>query len=254
MLTQVSKVHVDQGQSTVQIRLRSTEFSSADSRSAGRTVFCSQQSSSGHRFAKHTVPMKSKKPAALKLGPRFERALFFAIRKHSGQTRKGTAVPYVAHLLSVAGLVLEAGGDEDLAIAALLHDVVEDCGGAPMLQQIRRRFGQRVAHVVDGCTDTDLDPKPPWRQRKESYLKHLRTANADVRLVSAADKLHNARSVLADYREIGEPIWERFQGKRDGTLWYYRALVNEFKRKKTNRLVDELERVVIELEAVAASG
>jgi len=186
------------------------------------------------------------------LGLRFERALLFATRKHAGQTRKGTTVPYVAHVLSVAGLVLEAGGDEDLAIAALLHDVVEDCGGAPMLREIRRRFGQRVAHVVEGCTDTDLDPKPPWRQRKQDYLKHLRTADADVRLVSAADKLHNTRSVLTDYRQIGEQVWERFQGRREGTLWYYRALVDEFKRKKTNRMIRELERVVSELEEVTA--
>jgi (p)ppGpp synthase/HD superfamily hydrolase len=191
---------------------------------------------------------------APELGPRFERALLFATRKHSGQTRKGSTVPYVAHLLGVAGLVLEAGGDEDLAIAALLHDVVEDCGGAPMLQQVRRRFGERVAHVVEDCTDTDLDPKPPWRQRKEDYIKHLRTADADVRLVSAADKLHNARSVLADYREIGNSVGERFQGKREGTLWYYRALLDEFKRKKANRVVNELERVVLELEALAASA
>jgi (p)ppGpp synthase/HD superfamily hydrolase len=196
--------------------------------------------------------MKPKKPPRLELGPRFERALLLAIRKHSGQTRKGTAAPYISHLLSVAGLVLEAGGDEDLAIAALLHDVVEDCGGAPMLQEIRRRFGKRVAHVVDGCTDTDACPKPPWRQRKENYLKQLRTANADVRLVSAADKLHNARSILADYREIGEPVWERFQGKREGTLWYYRALLDEFRHNKANPLINQLERVVIELEAVAA--
>lgn len=197
--------------------------------------------------------MRTNKPAP-KLGPRFERALLFATRRHDGQTRKGTSVPYVAHLLSVAGLVLEAGGDEDLAIAALLHDVVEDCGGAPMLRQIRRRFGERVANVVDGCTDTDLDPKPPWRQRKEDYLQHLRTADADVRLVSAADKLHNARSVLADYRALGEPIWERFQGKRDGTLWYYRALLNEFRRQKADPLINQLERVVLELEALAAAA
>jgi (p)ppGpp synthase/HD superfamily hydrolase len=197
--------------------------------------------------------MKSSKPSSPKLGPRFERALIFATRKHSGQTRKGTAVPYLAHSLSVAGLVLEAGGDEDLAIAALLHDVVEDCGGAPMLRQIRRRFGERVAHIVDGCTDTDLNLKPPWRQRKEDYLKRLRTADADVRLVSAADKLHNARSIVADYREIGEAVWERFRGKRDGTLWYYRALLDEFRRRKTNPLINQLERVIVELEALDAS-
>jgi (p)ppGpp synthase/HD superfamily hydrolase len=196
--------------------------------------------------------MKPKSKTVTTLGPRFERALLFATRKHARQTRKGTAIPYIPHLLSVAGLVLEAGGDEDLAIAALLHDVVEDCGGAPMLGEIRRRFGQHVAHLVDGCTDTDLDPKPPWRQRKEDYLKHLQTADADVRLVSAADKLHNARSVLADYREFGESVWERFQGKRDGTLWYYRSLVDEFRKRDANPLVNQLERVVNELEAAAA--
>lgn len=200
------------------------------------------------------VRMKSDKPVSPKLGRRFEQALLFATRKHNSQTRKGTAIPYVAHLLNVAGLVLEAGGDEDLAIAALLHDVVEDCGGAPMLREVRRRFGERVAHVVDGCTDTDLDSKPPWRQRKQDYLKHLRTADADVRLVSAADKLHNGRSVLADYREIGDQVWERFQGKRDGTLWYYRALLDEFRREKPNSLINQLERVVLELEALAASA
>jgi len=181
---------------------------------------------------------------------RFEQALLFATRKHAGQTRKGTPTPYISHLLSVAGLVLEAGGDEDLAIAALLHDVVEDCGGAPMLKEIQRRFGKRVAHVVEGCTDTDLTPKPPWRQRKEDYLKRLRTADADVRLVSAADKLHNARTILTDYRECGEAVWERFQGKRGGTLWYYRALLGEFRRGKSSRLLNELERVVTELESL----
>jgi (p)ppGpp synthase/HD superfamily hydrolase len=152
--------------------------------------------------------------------------------------------------LGVASLVLEAGGDEDLAIAALLHDVVEDCGGAPMLKEIRRRFGERVAHVVDGCTDTDVDPKPPWRQRKEDYIAHLRTADADTRLVSAADKLHNVRSIVATYREIGDRVWERFHGKRDGTLWYYRTLLDEFQRKKSSLLIRELERAVIELETV----
>jgi len=195
--------------------------------------------------------MKSKSETVT-LGPRFEKALLFAKRKHDGQTRKSTTVPYIAHLLGVASLVLEAGGDEDLTIAALLHDVVEDCGGAPMLKEVRRRFGKRVAHVVDGCTDTDVNPKPPWRQRKEDYLKQLRAADADVRLVSAADKLHNARSILADYRDTGEAVWERFQGKRDGTLWYYGALLDEFRRGETNPLIKRLERVINELEAVTA--
>jgi (p)ppGpp synthase/HD superfamily hydrolase len=195
--------------------------------------------------------MKSKKQKPVKLSRRFEQALLFATRKHATQSRKGTPAPYISHLMGVAGLVLEAGGDEDLAIAALLHDVVEDCGGTSMLKEVRRRFGKRVAHVVQGCTDTDQDPKPPWRERKENYIKHLRTANADVHLVSAADKVHNARHILTDYYEVGEPIWDRFNGKRDGTLWYYRALLKEFRRRKTNRLVNELARVVKELEVVS---
>lgn len=188
------------------------------------------------------------------LSPRFDRALLFASRMHAGQLRKGTGDPYIAHLLGVTSLVFEAGGDEDLAIAALLHDVVEDCGGLPMLREVRRRFGKRVAHIVAGCTDSYSDPKPPWRERKEQYMKHLRTADADTRLVSAADKLHNARTILTDYREHGESIWGRFQGKREGTLWYYRSLVREFKRRGTNRVVRELQRVVTELETVSASG
>jgi len=189
------------------------------------------------------------KPAQIKLGRRFEQALLFAHRQHAGQLRKGTPAPYISHLLGVAGLVLEAGGDEDLAIAALLHDVVEDCGGTPMLKEVRRRFGKRVAHVVEGCTDTCLDPKPAWRRRKENYVRHLRTADADTHLVSAADKLHNARHILSDYHQDGEMIWSRFHGKRQGTLWYYRALLKEFRRRKPNRLVNELERVVVELES-----
>ncbi|HXW93052.1 MAG TPA: HD domain-containing protein [Terriglobales bacterium] len=187
--------------------------------------------------------------AGTKLGRRFEQALLFAHRQHAGQTRKGTPTPYISHLLGVAGLVLEAGGDEDLAIAALLHDVVEDCGGIPMLEEVRRRFGERVAHVVEGCTDTCLDPKPPWRRRKENYVRHLRRADADTHLVSAADKLHNARHTLSDYFQDGEVIWTRFHGKRQGTLWYYRALLREFRRRRPNRLVNELERVVLQLES-----
>ncbi|MGB6802543.1 MAG: HD domain-containing protein, partial [Candidatus Sulfotelmatobacter sp.] len=158
---------------------------------------------------------------------------------------------YIAHLMGVASLVLEFGGDEDLAIAALLHDVVEDCGGAPMLKEVRRKFGRRVAKIVDGCTDSDTEPKPPWRERKETYIEHLRSSDAETRLVSAADKLNNVRSILSDYREVGESIWERFNGGREGTLWYYRALLDEFLRGKPSRLVRELELAVRELEASA---
>jgi (p)ppGpp synthase/HD superfamily hydrolase len=193
-------------------------------------------------------PKIPKPGAAVKLGPRFLEGFLFAAEKHAGQTRKTTTIPYIAHLMGVASLVLEFGGDEDMAIAALLHDVVEDCGGAPMLKEVRRRFGNRVAKIVDGCTDSDIDPKPPWRGRKETYLRHLKSADAETRLVSAADKLNNARSILSDYREIGESIWVRFNGGREGTLWYYRALVQEFKRSKPNRLMRELELAVQELE------
>src|SRR5215470_11107942 len=173
------------------------------------------------------------KPAqqAIELSPRFLEAFQFAAEKHAGQTRKASTIPYIGHLMGVASLVLEAGGDEDLAIAALLHDVVEDCGGAPMLKEVQRRFGKRVAEVVDGCTDAYEIPKPPWRERKESYLRRLNRENADTRLVSAADKLNNVRSILSDYRIVGESVWSRFHGGREGTLWYYRTLRGEFLRR-----------------------
>jgi len=201
-------------------------------------------------------PVRRKKSASsradVKLGPRFLRAFVFAAEKHKGQTRKASTIPYIAHLMGVASLVLEAGGDEDLAIAALLHDVVEDCGGAPVLKEVHRRFGARVAKVVDGCTDADTDPKPPWRERKETYIRHLRHADADTRLVSAADKLNNVRSIVSDFRAIGEAVWARFNGGREGTLWYYRTLRDEFLRHKPNRVTRELQLVVNELDALAA--
>ena len=189
-----------------------------------------------------------------KLGPRFNEAFLFAAEKHASQTRKRTDVPYISHLMSVASLVLEAGGGEDQGVAALLHDVVEDCGGHPVLEEIRRRFGDRVANIVEGCTDAYTIPKPPWKQRKLDYLEVLRRADEDVRLVSAADKLHNVRSILADYRREGDSVWERFSGRRDGTLWYYRAVLAVLRQGKPNRLVDELERVVTELETLATNG
>jgi (p)ppGpp synthase/HD superfamily hydrolase len=188
------------------------------------------------------------------LGPRFLRAFDFAAKKHAGQTRKASTIPYIAHLMGVASLVLEAGGDEDLAIAALLHDVVEDCGGAPMQNEVRRRFGPRVAKVVEGCTDTDVTPKPPWRKRKEDYLRHLAHADADTRLVSAADKLNNVRSIVSDYRAVGEFVWARFNGGREGTLWYYRSLRDEFQRDAPNRVTEDLNLAVNELESLAARG
>jgi (p)ppGpp synthase/HD superfamily hydrolase len=186
--------------------------------------------------------------ASTKLGPRFNEAFLFAAEKHAGQTKKGTGVPYISHVMGVAGLVLEAGGDEEMAIAALLHDVVEDCGGLPMLKEVEQRFGSRVARIVDGCTDAYGYPKAPWRERKEKYLVRVRDEDDETRLVSAADKVHNTRAILMDYREIGDRVWERFAGKRDGSLWYYRSLADEFERRGSNRLTRELARVVAELE------
>ena len=201
-----------------------------------------------------SVKAPAVKQKAVKLGPRFLRAFNFAAEKHAGQARKASTIPYIAHLMGVASLVLEFGGDEDLAIAALLHDVVEDCGGAPMLKEVRRRFGSRVAKIVDGCTDSDTYPKPPWRKRKETYIQHLKTADTETRLVSAADKLNNVRSILSDYREVGEAVWERFAGGREGTLWYYRTLLQEFLRHKPSRLVREFGLAVRQLEATASQN
>ena len=176
-----------------------------------------------------------------------QKAFLYAAKKHAGQTRKRTAVPYLSHLMAVTALVLEGGGDEDMAMAALLHDVVEDCGGMPRLREIRKLFGERVAKIVEGCTDSFSDPKLAWIVRKEEYLKRLKHEDAETRLVSASDKLHNVRTVIADYRQDGESIWKRFSGGREGTLWYYRALSDEFHRKP-NRITRELAIAVQELE------
>ncbi len=184
-----------------------------------------------------------------KLGSRLQEAFRYAAGKHEGQARKATAVPYLSHLMAVASLVLEAGGDEEMAIAALLHDVVEDCGGMPRLREIRKRFGPRVARIVEGCTDSFGDPKPEWIERKRAYLHEVKHADRETRLVSASDKLHNVRTILTDYRKDGEKIWTRFSGKRDGTLWYYRALSEEYARKP-NRITRELEIAVKELERI----
>lgn len=189
------------------------------------------------------------KPPAL--GTRLQSAFRYAAEKHAGQTRKQTAVPYLSHLMAVAALVLEAGGDEEMAIAALLHDVVEDCGGMPTLREVRKLFGRRVANIVEGCTDSFGEPKPEWVERKKDYLREVQRADAETRLVSAADKLHNVRTILTDYRHDGEAIWSRFSGKKDGTLWYYRALSDEYQRSQ-NRLTQELEIAVAELEREVA--
>jgi (p)ppGpp synthase/HD superfamily hydrolase len=180
-------------------------------------------------------------------GEKLEHALLYASRLHRNQVRKGTGTPYITHLLAVASIVGENGGTEDEVVAALLHDAPEDQGGEATLRDIRLRFGDEVAEIVDGCTDTYQDPKPPWRERKERYLAHLANAPDSVRLVSSADKLHNARSVLSDYMLVGEDLWTRFNGKKVGTLWYYRAIVDALPDE--NPIIEELDRVVTELEA-----
>ncbi len=185
------------------------------------------------------------------LSSRFNEAFIFAHELHATQVRKGSHVPYIAHLMAVSSLTLEYGGTEDEAIAALLHDAIEDQGGAPTREEIRRRFGDAVTAIVDGCTDADTTPKPPWKERKEAYIAHIPTASASVRLVSACDKLHNARSVLNDYRVLGDSLWDRFQGKKEGSLWYYRAIVNAFRQVEFTPLIAELDRVVTELERLA---
>ncbi|MEE8526855.1 MAG: HD domain-containing protein [Thermoanaerobaculia bacterium] len=192
------------------------------------------------------------------LGDRFAAAFSLAFSLHRGQDRKrakdeqdGPGIPYTAHLMSVAALVLEHGGDEDEAIAGLLHDGPEDQGGQETLDDIRRLFGHRVADIVEACSDTFETPKPKWRSRKERYLDHLRkTTSPSVFLVSVADKVHNLRSILGDYRRIGDRLWQRFSGKRDGTLWYYAELLMIYQEKapaKCADLVAEMERIYREL-------
>lgn len=181
------------------------------------------------------------------LTPRFSDAVAFALTAHGDQTRKGTDVPYLSHLLAVAALVLEAGGDEDMAIAGLLHDTIEDT--AVTAADIEARFGSRVASIVVGCTDTDETPKPPWRPRKERYLAHLRSAAtpAEVLVVSRADKLHNARTMLVDHRALGDAFWSRFNAGAEEQLWYLSSLVDVFTERLPGPMTDELRHVRDEL-------
>ena len=188
------------------------------------------------------------------LGPRFSAALSLANELHGSQKRKGTAVPYISHLLAVASLVIEAGGDEDTAIAALLHDTMEDQGGRPMLDRIRARFGPKVADIVEACSDTDVTPKPPWLERKQGYLAEIPHKSEEALLVSLADKVHNAGTILRDHKRVGEEVWTRFTSGRDGTLSYYRALADAFKGLAPEPLWQELEDTVTQLEARAAAG
>ena len=188
----------------------------------------------------------------MKLSPKFTEALEFATKLHNHQNRKGTNVPYISHLLIVAGMVLEFGGNEDQAIAALLHDAIEDQGGKSTRVQIRDKFGENVTRIVDGCTDSDTFIKPPWRKRKENYLQHLEQADDSILLVSGCDKIHNAGSILRDYRILGDSLWSRFHGGKEGTLWYYREVLKVFLKHKPGPVADELNRIVTELENLAS--
>ena len=192
----------------------------------------------------------------MKITGQFEKALHFAVQLHRHQFRKGGKLPYIGHLLGVCGIALEYGADEDEAIAALLHDSIEDqaegFGGADKLgEHIQVEFGETVLAIVEGCTDAEAIPKPPWRERKERYVAHLADAFPSVLLVSASDKLFNARAILQDFREIGDAVWSRFTGGKDGTLWYYQALSDGFQAHGSMPLHRELERTVHDLETLA---
>jgi (p)ppGpp synthase/HD superfamily hydrolase len=182
------------------------------------------------------------------LTDRFEEALLYALHLHASQMRKASDIPYVVHLLSVAALVVENGGDEDEAIAALLHDAIEDQGGAVTREEIRSRFGERVVRIVDACTDCETTPKPPWRERKERHIEHLRSAPLDVLRVVAADKIHNTRSLLADYSRHGEGLWNRFNGGKEGTLWYYHTMADIVRPSLPCSMSEELDRTLAELD------
>jgi len=176
----------------------------------------------------------------------FENALAYAARLHAGQMRKGSDTPYISHLLAVTAIALDHGATENEAIAALLHDAVEDQGGQETLEEIRRQFGNQVAEIVAACSDTDELPKPPWRERKEAFVERLRTEPYSVRLVVAADKLHNVRDVLRNFRIHGDDLWLHFKGGRDGTIWYYGAVVDALNQaatsdeKQLNALIQEI--------------
>jgi (p)ppGpp synthase/HD superfamily hydrolase len=178
------------------------------------------------------------------LTSRFDEAFQYAHELHGAQSRKGTAVPYIAHLMGVASIVLDDGGGEDEAIAALLHDSPEDQGGRARLQDIRDRFGDAVARIVEDCTDSWTTPKEPWLERKRRYIEHARTLPGPSLRVSAADKVHNAYAILRDLRNIGEQVWSRFNASADDVLAYYQSLVRAYRDAGGGRLVDELERIV----------
>jgi (p)ppGpp synthase/HD superfamily hydrolase len=178
------------------------------------------------------------------LSETFDKALVYASQLHRDQVRKGSGIPYVAHLLSVSSRVLVAGGSEDQAIAGLLHDAAEDQGGQATLDEIEKRFGSPVSKIVADCTDSWVEPKPAWRPRKDAYLAALPSKPPTSLLVSLADKVDNAEAILQDYLNIGDELWNRFTGGREGTIWYYRTLSTIFDRSLPCALTNELSRTV----------
>ncbi|OZH54359.1 phosphohydrolase [Hydrocoleum sp. CS-953] len=183
---------------------------------------------------------------SIKLTERFQQALVLAYNLHSQQLRKDGRTPYIAHLLSVTALVLENGGNEDEAIAALLHDAVEDRGGMATRQHILELFGETVVDIVDGCTESETIPKPPWEERKLRYLQQISNGSKSVKLISLADKLHNGRDLLAALRQEGKIVWKRFNGGKEKTFWFYHSLVSCY--EDDNYLKQEFMRIIAELE------
>ena len=178
------------------------------------------------------------------LTSRFDEAFRYTHQIHAAQVRKGTGAPYIGHLMGVASIVLDVGGSEDEAIAALLHDAAEDLGGHERLADIRERFGDAVARIVEDCTDSWDTPKRPWLERKQAYVRHARTLAPTSLRVSAADKVHNAYAILRDLRNMGEAVWERFSATSDDVVAYYDGLVRAYREAGGGPLVDELDRIV----------
>lgn len=188
---------------------------------------------------------------------RFDDALSFAAATHLVQTRKCSNVPYISHLMAVCALTLEYGGDEDCAIAALLHDAVEDQGGELMATQIKARFGARVHDIVLECSDTTELPKPPWFERKKAYVAGIATKSDDALLVTTCDKVHNVSTILYDLHSVGLKVFERFSASRPEVIWYYRALADRIHARRpdalSERLLDTVDRLETEVAILAQS-
>jgi (p)ppGpp synthase/HD superfamily hydrolase len=174
----------------------------------------------------------------------FDDAFLYAHQVHADQKRKGTNAPYIGHLMGVASIVLDGGGSEEEAIGALLHDAAEDHGGRERLEDIRARFGDAVARIVEDCTDSWETPKQPWPERKRAYIHHARALPPPSLRVSAADKVHNAYAILRDLRNTGEAVWARFNAAPDDVMAYYEGLVRAYREAGGGPLVDELDRIV----------